>query len=225
MTLTDYINKIKKLVKDDANYLSNDDIAISLDNALLKLSKDYPLIIDQNYNGNDGYEYDLPGNWVDGFSYIQAIEYPYGNQIPEYLEETEFTIYQNNNARKIRFLNKSVGNTECFAVIFAIPYMISSGNNNVPDSLCTAVCNLAAYYACLILTGKFSQTQNIDIKADLVNYNEQTEKFRKLAIDYYNVYENLLFNKSITVSGDYSIKASLVTRHCKLKSGQRIFHD
>ena len=119
MILTDYINKIKKMIKDDSGYLSDDDLNLCLENAVAKLSKDCPLVIDVICNGNNGRDYNLPEEWVEGFSFIQAIEYPVGNSFPEYLEEEEFLIYQNNNVKRIRFFKKEILSTESYKVFFA----------------------------------------------------------------------------------------------------------
>jgi hypothetical protein len=225
MILTDYINKIKKMIKDDSGYLSEDDLNLCLENALAKLSKDWPLIIDIACNGNNGRDYDLPEEWVEGFSFIQAIEYPVGNIFPEYLEEEEFLIFQNNNVKKIRFLKNEILSTESYRMFFAVPYRITSEINNVPNPLSKAVIFLSSFLASEMLSAKYSQFQNSAMNSEFVNFNAQSEKLKKIGRDYYNAYENLIFNKMFDSPGNYESKAALVSKSCSTDlSGIKMFH-
>jgi hypothetical protein len=212
MTQTDYINQIKKIIKDNAGYLSTDDLSLCLENALMKISKDYPLIIDVLCSGNDGSDYPLPEGWVEGFSYIQAIEYPYGNLLPEYLEEDEFIIYQNNNIKIIRFLQQIILSVESFKIFFSVPYKITAETNSLPDSLSKALVHLSSYHACQMLAAKYSQFINTEFNANNVNYQSQSEKIRKIGQDHYRIYENLIFNRLLDSSSCSDLKSIFITK-------------
>jgi hypothetical protein len=212
MTLTDYINKIKKTIKDNSSYLSNDDILLCIENGLAKLSKDWPLIVDVSCSGNNGSEYNLPAEWVEGFSFIQAMEYPVGNLIPEYLEEEDYEIYQNNNQKMIRFTKTRILSTEQYKIFFAVPYKIASEENNVPTSISKAVIFLASFFACEMLSAKYSNFQSPDINSGMVNFNSQAEKIKKVGANCLALYENLVFNKSCELNGDYELKPVLINK-------------
>jgi hypothetical protein len=135
MTLTDCINKIKKLIKDDLSYLTEDDLNLCLDNALTKLSKDRPMIQNVVINGNKSSDFNFPSDWLEEISFIQPIEYPFDDAIPEFLEEEESIIYQNNNSKMIQFLKTKILSSELFKIFYAIPYKLTEEQNIAPNKL------------------------------------------------------------------------------------------
>lgn len=63
-----------------------------IDAAVTQYSKDRPRKKRFEVQGNAEHEYALPSDYVQEFSSIDAIEYPAGQQVPEYIDENEYYV-------------------------------------------------------------------------------------------------------------------------------------
>lgn len=72
--------------------LSDTEIKALIDDAVLQYSRDVPLLKKFEVQGNSESEFDLPSDWSTGFSYVENIEYPAGDSIPNFVDKNEFKI-------------------------------------------------------------------------------------------------------------------------------------
>ena len=74
--------------------LSDVEIKALIDSAVLEYSKDVPLIKKAETIGNGEYEYSLPSDWINNFSFVDKIEYPAGEQNPNFIDRNEFEVVE-----------------------------------------------------------------------------------------------------------------------------------
>jgi hypothetical protein len=202
MTLTEYKNKIKKIIKDEYSYLTEDDLTICLENGLSKLSRDLPKVKQRIISGDEGDAYNLPNNWEDGFSYIQAIEYPIDSFSPELLEEDDFKIIEEEEILKVKFTKYTIPQNKRFRMYYVIPYKFT--DDPVPGNLSNSLINISASLACLLLAEKTSQFQ--DVNSGLMKSSGMSDVYMASAAEYRKLYENQIFNKSIDDPSAYSVR-------------------
>lgn len=173
-------------VQDTAEVLNNAQTNRIIVDALAVFSKDCPIIQATSITGDGGYDYSLPSGWQQGFSQIKAIEYPAGQQIPQYLESDDFTIYDNATVKKIRFFNTSPSSSETFIVSWTKAYLQST-IDQIPTQFIDAFCELAAALYCEALANYYTQSSNSSIEIDSVDnlskrglWAENAKNHRKL---------------------------------------------
>lgn len=153
---------------------------------LLKALQTYsvfkPRILAAEMTGDGSkYDFDLPTDWVEGFSQIIDIEYPSGSQIPTYLKAYQYRIYQSATTKKLRLLTYIPGATEKLLVTYTLPHSVTSAVNTTEQQDFSAICDLAASVGCDYLAEKFAQTQSSTLDADVVNYLSKVDYYRNLS--------------------------------------------
>ncbi|MHC4076178.1 MAG: hypothetical protein ACYSRZ_07180 [Planctomycetota bacterium] len=74
--------------------LSDTEIKALIDDAVLQYSRDIPLEKKLEVVGNNEYEYGLPSDWINEFSIVDKVEYPAGEQIPNFIDQNEFEVVE-----------------------------------------------------------------------------------------------------------------------------------
>jgi hypothetical protein len=203
-TVQEFREKVKPLLQDGIDVLGNADIEMCLELALSKYSKVEPIISVDLQPGDDGYSYDLPSAFVDGFSSIKQIEYPYGEQDPVILDKNRYEIYQYTTGKKIRFLDVSPNTTEEFLVTFTV-HWTTTNITSIIDSHVTPIVFLCASLACKMLATYYSQTNQVDFaNAEFADLGGKDKQYEARAKSYQMVFDSF-FGLSNGVSAAYGI--------------------
>lgn len=202
-----YVDKIKAMIKDQASALTGDDIDLAIAQAVSEYSNDKPFTIKMRIAGNGTSDYRLStifgSAWISGYSRITSIEYPAGEMPPRLLEDDEWLIYDDGQAQdgsnhNLRFLYNSPVNTEFFIVAFLTEMSLpAAGVQNFPDTEehFTNITLLAAEHCCLLLAAHYTQSSDSTINADVVNYNDKSRKYTRLAWLYKRRYNRNVFGR------------------------------
>lgn len=96
-TLAETVTLVKGIIKNDStmstsDQLSDTDIDNCIDRAINEYEKDKPLIKYHSAIGNAEHEIVLPDNFVTGFSKLDKIEYPAGDQTPSFMDPNDFDV-------------------------------------------------------------------------------------------------------------------------------------
>src|SRR3990170_7370138 len=107
ITIPQFQQLVAGHLQDTAAKLSSADLTAAIEEALAgRYSKDRPRLLVADLAG-DGtkYEWDLAAvaGWQNGFSQVVRVEYPQGAQIPDYLEDDDWMIYDSPLSRFLRF--------------------------------------------------------------------------------------------------------------------------
>ena len=199
-TQADFITRVKIILQDDAGVLDSNDTelkALLADAVNLIYEKDRPYLKVHDMTG-DGtkYDFDLPADFIVGYSMILKVEYPAGEQRPVYMAPEDYTIYNNGSAVKLRFLVDTPSSGEKARLIYTLPHKLDFSGNTVYEGDFDAVCHLSAGIALLAMGNKYSQTKESTIGADVVDYRSKSDICRALAKEQFNLYDKAVGKKN-----------------------------
>jgi hypothetical protein len=152
--------------------------------AVRRFSGELPRITYSDYVGDSvTFDLALPTGWVNGFSRVQALEYPLGDRPATNLDLQEISYYPADSAPlKIRLRDTTPVTGKTARVYFSIPWPVPTSDptvDKISDLDFIPVCHLAAAYGALELAGGAAgNTRNSLSGADLVG--ESTEQARWL---------------------------------------------
>ena len=180
-------------LQDTADKLSSADVTAAVEEALAgRYSKDRPRVVVEDLTGDGAkYEWDLATieDWQNGFSQVVRIEYPQGEQVPNYLENDEWMIYESPTGRFLRFTFAPRAAIKA-RVRFTARHAVDA--SSLADADFYAVGALAASLAARRLSAIYAQTGDSSIGADTVNYRTKSQEYLALARRLEQDYENLL---------------------------------
>lgn len=164
-------------------------------------SKDKPRYVKFDVTVTGAFEYKLNGvvtGWDNGFSYIpdsEGVEFPADQQVPTYLENSRYTIYEKANGDKyLRFFDLSPNAPDVLRIRYAALHLLGDASTaqTIQDSDEHKVVFLACHYACLMLHGEYLQQKQSTIDADVVDETERGSKYQSLAEYYLKKYADLI---------------------------------
>ena len=121
----------------------------------------------------------FPG-WVKNFSWIEDLEYPAGDQVPNLLDKDEWQIYYpESNAPELRLLAFSPGTGKTLRVTFTIPH--SEDGSDVSTTDFYGVVNLAASLAAGRLQAIYTQLGDAAFGGDAVDYKSKAAQYAALS--------------------------------------------
>ncbi len=194
MTISAFNAKVDRIIQDDAGKLSPGEIDSFILEALSYYNKDAPLVKVVDISGNGGFQYDLPNDWVEGFSRILSVEYPPGKQVPVILEPGEYKVYKLPAGEKLHFFSLRPPPTETIRITYTTTYT-QSIIDSVPTQDQDAFCNLAAALCCGALSRHYAQTSDSLIDADSVSYQNKSNQYAKRAEELLTRYNDFLGKK------------------------------
>lgn len=228
-------SKVAERLQDQLSILSKargpGAISRAIASAVEQYSKDRPLEKAVSVDGDGGFDYALPTGFVDGFSMVQAIYYPYltTDQDPPALDPDEWTMFRTATGPKIRFLADSPTAAEDFLVQFTAAHTLSASTSTIPSTDDEAVADLAAAEAYLMLAGYFAvQSNDSSIQVDSVDRRTKAQECRDQAAAYRKSYSRKIGADTETVRpasawGDVDSAFGDFTRSDYFAHGRRRF--
>lgn len=195
MTLSNFLSEINTKIQDIANILDNNDkktIAIS---ALQQFSKDRPYIKIADIDGDGGYDYDLPADWIPEFSVIRQVEYPEGERVPVILESESWNIYRTTSTRKLRLYSATPQSGETVRIEYTTIYSQST-IGSIPAHEQDAFSNLAASLCCATIGRYYAENTDPSIDADSVDYAGMPATWAERAKELMTLYRNFVGKKN-----------------------------
>lgn len=187
--LNELLNKTMAMVKDSSLRLDVDDDYIPcISQAVGRYSKHRPDTLVADVTGTGGHDYDFPTGWVEGFSAVQAIEYPVGNVPETLLEAEDFSTYQTTTGRKLRLITIAPPSGSTFRVTFTIPRT----EVTIPEVDVDALCSLSAALCLERLANIYLQTGDPTIGADSVDYRSRSQEAASRAKRLAQIYKDHL---------------------------------
>jgi len=159
----------------DTTQLTTDaQYAAAVDAALAEYSRLFPVVTTYTQALATGeYEWTLPADWLSGFSAMQSVEYPSGEQEPVYLGADDYMV----TTTKWRMLYDTADASETAILTYTALHTEST----VPASDTEAVAMLAAACVALEVAAGFARTNRPVVPADSVDYRTKSDEWRSLA--------------------------------------------
>ncbi len=116
------------LLKDGKGNLSPDDRDKALENAARTFSRRFPLKVATPIDGDNGFEYDLPSTYIDGFSTISDVIKPWDvdNQDPPRLERKDWRLFDGPSGLKFRFTRETSSVGDQFLLVYTVPHTVAA---------------------------------------------------------------------------------------------------
>lgn len=156
-------------------------------------SRDRPLQKTVEFVG-DGktFQFQLPEDFLDGFSSVQAVEYPVDSRLPCFLPQEEFIVLNVAGKPFLRLviLTPKVG--ERIRVFYTTIHSLTETNSTIPSHLKTAVVNKACELACRFLAGQYLKMFSPGIVAEPIDYGKKAEDYLRLAASYRDAYRAII---------------------------------
>ncbi|MBI5789291.1 MAG: hypothetical protein HZA78_10595 [Candidatus Schekmanbacteria bacterium] len=194
MSLSEYREKVSRLIQDEAGRLSNEDIEAFIAEALSYYSKDAPFYKVADIAGDGGYQYDLPQNWLEGFSGLISVEYPAGRQLPVILESGDYTVYKTPQGLKLHFYSFSPQIGESIRLNYTTAYT-QADIDSIPLADQDIFCVLAAALCCEALARYYAQTSDTLVEADSVNYRTKSDEYARRTKELISRYHDFMGKK------------------------------
>jgi microcompartment protein CcmK/EutM len=204
---TTTIDKVRRRLVDlsTTNPLADDFTVIdeAISSAVTRYSQDRPREVVVDVTGAGTNYYALTGggsvaaSWVDGSSRVVSIDYPAStvanDYTPTWLDpDTDWTTYKSASITYLRLRNHAPTVSETVRLTYTAPHTHTTATDTVPTQELDALCDLAAYYACLALATKASANQDSIIAADSTNYRDSQLRFKQQAEAWLKSYEDRL---------------------------------
>lgn len=206
MTLNEYIARIRRNIKDTSNELEDDDLVESINNALKKLSLDFPKINFKIYSYSNVNSYDLPDDWSNGFSSVNCIKIENENET-RYLEEDNYLINEKENRFEIR--NYDLINGDNIIFYYNVFYQIDEEENEVKGALILPLIYLASSIALFSLSQKYSHLYETREIVD-INLNKKIEQLIRISEKYKEKYEDIIDR---LIYGGYETRSYIITKN------------
>lgn len=187
-SIADFVAEIPNALSDDANRLGGN-YAPFVERAIIqRYSLDAPLLMVSDIDGNGtnllplpiapGAGGDLPV-FEPNFSVIRSIEYPVGQQPPQYVLDSDLQVYHSPTEYQImlNFDSPPVGDT--LRVRWTARHL--PDGSTVPDKDFYAVVDFAASLAAEKLATFYVGTGDSTMQADVVNYRSKSQEMLNIA--------------------------------------------
>jgi hypothetical protein len=170
------------------------DIDAAILSAVEEHQKTYPLEKVLKIAGDGGFKYAVSSltGFVDGFSAIRQVAYPYvtTDQIPAWLDDDEFGLVRNESGLFLWFPTAKPAASEFFLVVFTIPHTATVGAWTLPATDDEALADLSAAYCCDALASYYSQSTDNTWSADSVNHLAKSAEYRANAKRFRDSYKS-----------------------------------
>lgn len=145
-TFQDARDGLDSLLKDGKGNLTREDKDRHIRTAARTFQAKFPQILSVQVAGDGGFEYPLPTGFVDGFSNIQEVYYPYvsTDQDPPRLERRDYRVWDGPSGKRLRFTADKPLATEAFLVVFTAPQDTTETEEAVTTTLSPAGTVVAA---------------------------------------------------------------------------------
>ena len=127
--LSTFNARVDELVKDGASDLSSGEVDNAVLAAVKRYSRHKPQTPVHEFQGDGGYDYSLPDDWVHGFSRNTQVEYPYDKQRPNAIPKEEWTLLlklvNSTQTLVLRFLAIQPVAGEYVRITYTIPHVVN----------------------------------------------------------------------------------------------------
>lgn len=182
-TLTELRIAFNAELQDDAAFLSPDEIETHIEGAIRAVNLDKSFRIPVDITGDGTQDYPLPSTYLKGFSAIDTVETPAGENPPQYIRDGEdWFVYEDPTKAaaeqmRLRFRLTTPQTGDIIRVIYTAFYTVTEDTSNLDPYAFEAVLANALMRAYTALAARFSQSQDPTILADAVNYGNRIQSF------------------------------------------------
>ena len=188
-TLQDFTARVAEHIEDAAQQLGSDTLEKFepyVQTAIKHFSRVSPLQKVKDFTGDGGYDYELPSDFVVGFSRIISVEYAAGDQSPTIIDPRDWMIYRTESANYLRFKSVWPGTTETIRIVYTTYHTPET----IDDPDFDAVCLLAASFVASALAARYAEKQTSALQADSINFRTLAQEWQSISKMFRQSYED-----------------------------------
>lgn len=221
MSLADYQQVIRDLIRDKDGVLSQGSIDAAITSAVLRYSTDAPrnLLVDETATAYSTQP--LPGGWVQDVSVLISVEYPIDRKPASMLDPADFRIRQMSNGLRLE-LDVTVTEGDIYRIGYTAEHAVDATTDTVPVKHRYAVQCLAAANLCGQLASYFATEGAPLVGADVSDHIGKTERFRARKRDLEAEYVRALGVPEKPVTAAAGVVAQL--DNTATQGDDRLFH-
>lgn len=220
-----FLALMRTFLQDAGKFLADpDDLINCLNEALEQYAEDKPLEKAADITGDGTKEYDFPSDFIDGFSELRKVEFPQGNDPPDFIREgkdNDFIRERTPTKIQLRFLTDTPLSTQTIRLTYTTTYTVNDSSSNVVSADEHAVSNLATSFCLRALAARHNQTVDSTIGADAVDRLAAAAQFAALADSKETIYNKKIGKVSDTITAALAIGEVDVVPQI---GGVRLFH-
>jgi hypothetical protein len=176
MPLADYQTLVDKLVRDDSGKIATADRDEAIARAVARYSQDRPREKVEDVAA-DGTNYlALPSGWQADFSALRSVEYPIGENPPNFLDQDEIGFYRTPSALQI-MLADAITASASVRLNYTIRHQVDGSADTIRSDDREPVCAYAAAILLDQLASLFAGDNNPTIQADNVDHNSKGREY------------------------------------------------
>lgn len=157
-----------------------------------------PRIVVTDISGVSGGTFDLtlPSTFIDGFSHIMSIEYPYEstNQLPPLLKENQYKIYRSPSAVTLRFVGHKLTDTDTARVTFTSTHSVDISTTTVSLHHEDAVANISTSIMAEVVATEFANVARSSLDNVAIDFKDKSLEWQIISDRYL-----LLFRKDLGI--------------------------
>jgi hypothetical protein len=143
----------------------------------------------EDITGTGTFDLPLSGTFIEDFSSISTVEYPYdaASQIPSTTKETSYIVYRSPTGLMLRLLSGTPSASETVRIAYTSTHAVTVTESTIPAHHNSAVANLAAGILAEILASEFAQKTvssmpdlMLDMRSKAREYQTQADRYYKL---------------------------------------------
>lgn len=185
--LADYQTLVTRLVRDDSERITPDDLDAAIRAAVLKYGTARPRIRVADIAGVSGMLIALPAGWEEECSKLASLEYPVGNVPPSVLDSDAWAFYRDVDGLKI-MLASSLPAAARVRATFTVRQVVSSTEDTIPVDHREPVARYAAALLCDQLAAFYASDSDPTIGVDRAQGQTRSQAYAARARDYRKAY-------------------------------------
>jgi len=175
MALADFQTLVDSLLRDIEDDISDTERDSAISRAVLHYSKDRPRSVVEDLLGKGSCYLDLPACWTQGFSSIELLEYPVGNNPPTYLRN--WRMY--NAPGQTQVMNDySIDTDDTVRATVKALHTLDGVTDTTPVFDQEAIASYAAASLFDQLAAAHAGDQDSTIQSDSVDHGDMARKYR-----------------------------------------------
>lgn len=175
--LADYEQLVADLVRDDAGKLTLAEKDRKIQLAVERYSKDREREKVEDLTPTDANTLPLPAAWEADFSRLSSLEYPIGENPPEYIEPERYATYQSPSATVIKLIDAVAVAAANVRATYTIRHVVSAAVDSIPVGDREPVACYAGAICCDELAAYYSGGTDSTIQADSVEQNSKAREY------------------------------------------------
>ena len=200
MTIIEEVRRsVQAKLQDDAHYLGEPEVDDHIQDAVRHLSLDKPLMVVQDLTGDGTADLKLPDWFEKGFSYLENVESPAGENPPVNLvRDDDWYTYEDpskppGEQMRLRFRLSVPPTGTKVRITYAAAWTLveTDADTNLDRIARQAVVYKALVFSFRAMAAKFSQSQDPTIEADAVDYGGRPNQYLFQAERYETEYRRV----------------------------------